>query len=300
MGSAFNPVVSPVVSPVQLATDPKDAGTFTGILDGLGVTPLGVWDVGHRLTSSYSGPLIRLIRASDSAEQDFGFNADGTLDTASIATFLSATTGDIVTIYDQIGSNDLTQSTAAAQPLYSVTGFNSGPTGDFDGSNHFMSADAIAATFDGTDVPFTTLFPARSDTLIASQTIWCAGDASNNAPLDYHGIEADGDWKDLRRGSGTANLGTVDANTDANIVTHYCPGATLSLWANETSQYDAAGYNIDGVFGVDRFSVGAAGQVSNTEFWNGAIAGGIVFNSAIDTTILAALRTAYIALKGLS
>lgn len=47
---------------------------------------------------------IRIKRASDSTEQDFITLADGSLDVASIATFLAATTGQVRKLYDQTGN----------------------------------------------------------------------------------------------------------------------------------------------------------------------------------------------------
>lgn len=59
---------------------------------------------------------IRVVRASDSAQSDINSLANGSLDAATLATFLTATTGKIVTWYDQVGTNDLTQSNDAERP----------------------------------------------------------------------------------------------------------------------------------------------------------------------------------------
>ena len=62
---------------------------------------------------------IRLVRASDSTQQDFVTLADGSLDVASIATFLASTTGKVVTIYDQSGNgHHATQPTDASRPPF--------------------------------------------------------------------------------------------------------------------------------------------------------------------------------------
>ncbi len=66
----------------------------------------------------YSGPLIRLRRASDDAESDF-FSIRGFLDTASIATFLGGSDGFARTLYDQSGNGrDAVQALADEQPKY--------------------------------------------------------------------------------------------------------------------------------------------------------------------------------------
>lgn len=95
----------------------------------------------RRLLSSYTGNILRLRRASDNAESDFGYVANGDLDTAAIATWLTATTGYVVTWYDQSGgSKNATQTTAAAQPLYVASGQNSKPVARFEGNDVLAEA----------------------------------------------------------------------------------------------------------------------------------------------------------------
>ena len=62
--------------------------------------------------------VIRLRRKSDDTEQDFTAKelTDGTY-----ATFASGTTAAVVTLYDQVGSRDLTNATASSQPDFTGT-----------------------------------------------------------------------------------------------------------------------------------------------------------------------------------
>src|SRR5262245_59121759 len=69
--------------------------------------------------------LVRIVRASDSTQQDFASAADGSLDAASIATILNATSGKVVTLYDQVGTNHLTQGTDSARPAITANALNS-------------------------------------------------------------------------------------------------------------------------------------------------------------------------------
>ena len=102
------------------------------------------------LDNTYTGDSIRVRRASDNAEQDIGFDANGDLDTSALDTFCSGTDGFVKTWYDQSGnSNDATQTTAANQPkIYdSSTGVvtdNGLPAMSFDAQYFSVSA---AATF---------------------------------------------------------------------------------------------------------------------------------------------------------
>lgn len=81
------------------------------------------------LTTTYSGPLIRVRRSSDNAEKDFypdsnneltGDSEDGASTTFS--SWISGTDGFGVTWYDQIGSQDVDQSLTNRQPRIAVSG----------------------------------------------------------------------------------------------------------------------------------------------------------------------------------
>jgi len=93
------------------------------------------------LDTDYTGSAIRVRRASDNAEQDIGFDANGDLDTTALATFCSGTDGFVKVWYDQSGNgNDAEQTTTTNQPkIYdSSTGVmteNENPALNFDGTN---------------------------------------------------------------------------------------------------------------------------------------------------------------------
>jgi len=95
-----------------------------GLLDAVGVdafTAIGF----KKLRSAYTGDCIEVRRSSDSTTQDIGFDANGDVDTAAIASFVGAgNTGTIVTWYDQSGngndwntSNTPNAGTSANEPI---------------------------------------------------------------------------------------------------------------------------------------------------------------------------------------
>lgn len=90
---------------------------FVGAFDDYASGAVGMWSLGRRMLSSYTGPLIRLRREPDQAESDFTYDADGNLDTVAIANFVGPFDAFVVKVYDQSGNaNDYTQSTAGQQP----------------------------------------------------------------------------------------------------------------------------------------------------------------------------------------
>jgi hypothetical protein len=87
---------------------------------------VGVWSIARRLVSNYTGPLIRIRRANDNAEQDIGFTASGghdVLDESAVTSFVGANNWFIVTVYDQsINGFHMTQATAGSQPQGGTSG----------------------------------------------------------------------------------------------------------------------------------------------------------------------------------
>jgi hypothetical protein len=76
----------------------------------------------RKLSSTYSGPCIRVRRASDNTEQDIGF-VNNSLDTASLTSFCSGTVGFIRRVYDQSGNSRHGEQTSALyQPVIYASG----------------------------------------------------------------------------------------------------------------------------------------------------------------------------------
>ena len=89
--------------------------SFTGLLDSLPASAAAF--ALRRLSGSYSGPLVRVRRASDSAQQDIPATVAGMLDTTTLSTFCSGTSCFASTLYDQSGNGqDAVQATASSQP----------------------------------------------------------------------------------------------------------------------------------------------------------------------------------------
>jgi len=82
-------------------------------LDAFG-TPV-VWYEMVKRFSTYSGACIRVRRSSDNAEQDINFVND-LLDTASLLLFVGAGNGFVTTLYNQVGTKNVTNATATQQP----------------------------------------------------------------------------------------------------------------------------------------------------------------------------------------
>jgi len=87
-------------------------GGFEGFLNQFPGAILGLSL--DKLDKNYTGSAIKVRRSSDNAELDIGF-VDGILDTASLLDFVGSGNGFVSVIYDQVGSNNMTQTTANLQ-----------------------------------------------------------------------------------------------------------------------------------------------------------------------------------------
>ena len=90
------------------------APTFVGLLDTY-PNASRAYSV-RRLNSAYTGPLLRVRRSNDNAEQDISYIGEN-LDTSALSSFVGANNGFVVTWYDQSGNGvNATQATAGSQP----------------------------------------------------------------------------------------------------------------------------------------------------------------------------------------
>lgn len=121
-------------------------------LDGAGAfsTPAAAYSL-RKLKSAYTGPAIRLRRASDNAEADINFLGftgftGAPLDTAAANAHCAATTCFIATWYDQSGNaRHWVQATAAAQPQYVASCVNGLPCARSLTGNKMVMAGSVTA-----------------------------------------------------------------------------------------------------------------------------------------------------------
>jgi len=88
------------------------SGGFQGLLNKFPGASLGLSL--DKLDKNYTGSAIKVRRSSDNAELDIGF-VDGVLDIATLLTFVGSGNGFVSIIYDQVGSNNMTETTANLQ-----------------------------------------------------------------------------------------------------------------------------------------------------------------------------------------
>lgn len=146
---------------------------FVGPYDG--ITFVGAYAT-RRLLTAYEGDCLLLRRSSDSAELAFGFDDEGNLNTAAIATWLGEDTAYVKTWYDQSGNaRHVSQATPENQPALNVSLIGSKPTIVYNATD---TLDAIVGTmFTGAQATVfeTSIWPAGIWPLLLSKEYTVGG-----------------------------------------------------------------------------------------------------------------------------
>jgi len=214
-------------------TDIVGTAAFSGLLDTYsGAT--AAYSV-RRLSSSYTGNLIRVRRSSDNAEQDISYDLNNVLDETALLAFVGANDGFVTTWYDQSGNTrNATNTTANKQPK-------------------IVSAGSILTQNSKPNINFTAqcLKIGTQVNLNAASYITFAGKSSSTAAYSSAGIlnyDASDD-PSLRFGAGSGNPGNeflmyfnggyaINAQTSGttySLFTHTMTGSyTATLFRNAT------------------------------------------------------------------
>lgn len=134
-------------------------------LPTVAVAPTAAWAF-RRVISGYTGNLFRVVRTSDSATLDISQTSTGQPDLSTFTTWVSGTTARVDIVYDQVGSNNLTQTTASNRPSFSE--------GD-------AYRGAYGSTHDGAGTQWLTIPSALTGNGRATTTFDIAHAASSNS-----------------------------------------------------------------------------------------------------------------------
>ncbi len=135
------------------------APAFTGLLDTYSGAAAAYST--RRLYSLYTGAALRVREDSGDTETDIGFDSNGDLDTAAIATHCGTANGYVTKWYGQESSGgtgsglDAAQATSGSQPqIYdgsAVITENGKPTLDFNGGKHITPSSSLSVALDATE-----------------------------------------------------------------------------------------------------------------------------------------------------
>ena len=219
----------------------------------------------RKLSSTYSGSCIEAYRVSDGATQDIGFDAEGLIDTAAIATFASGGEVRVRTWYDQSGNAlDAVQTTVSQMPQI------------YDGSAVNTENDTPAILWNGTNQTYlqTGLYDAWSDGSSFTTMVF-NGRQGPSGSHTYWDIETGVQ----RYSSGAGNIFALFYGTSqVQVSTNIAPATQgIHTWYNVASETDAAVY-IDGALKGTNTRTNPVGD-TNVSAYIGSRIGGSQWNS---------------------
>lgn len=252
---------------------------FVGAYDAI-PNLVHVYEPARRTLTSYTGPLVRIRRSSNNAEQDFGYVTNGDLDTAAIATFIGAGSGFVTSVYDQAGEDGPNNPVSSTQPIYVASGYSGKPVMRF-------SAHRLATTFVSA-----ALIQPVSIYAVAILNTGAVNDGLSHYILSGVGAgsmillkSATGTPDDWRINAGVSVLGGT-ADDTMNVWAALFNGVSSEFWINSVSK----GIGNVGASTMTGIAIGRTS--SNTNPWIGDIASVVIADPSHSTAERQAVQTA--------
>ena len=237
----------------------------------------------RKVRADYAEDAVRIRRSSDDAEVNVAFDSDGKVSTSSsisvvsgtvsgttLADFISGTDAFVHTWYDQVGSNDITQTTAANQPKIAESGALLADGVDFDGSASYLDAtSALGAT--ATVGAFIVHKPDDTD---ENQYLIDNRDGTGDGMRIMQRSDADGNYR-FSMDSTDVNSASGSVTTNETLLTAIQSSTAATLFKNAVQQATAAD---DAISVTAAFRIGA-NRVSTGTYFDGTIKEIILFTS---------------------
>lgn len=245
-----------------------------------------------RLIAAYSGPIFRLVRASDSATLDVSpASGSDKPDYAAIATWIGASSAAFDIVYDQTGSgNHATQTVAANRPTYVPSRTSGGVVGI-----SFDTAVQLSAVFKWFDLPTTISFDrlacsvafATDPNVSVANNVWCEWQNAAGTVTDFN-MYVRVDRAGLSSGGNSTKAANILPRMGVQFLGLSSGPSNLVAYAQDTSEnlavHTAAG---TGIYG------GWWGKSVAPAYTHRAVDYGfVIYGTALNATDMGALRTA--------
>jgi hypothetical protein len=242
----------------------------------------------RKLRTAYAGAAIRVRRSSDNVEADIGFSGNS-LDTAALTAHVGASSGFVVTWYDQSGNaRNVTQATTTSQPRIVNAGTievqNTKPSIFFDGTAHHLfnsSPFLYAAT--GWTAQFVLSGAGQADRRVIAE-----GASTGNNPIFSIGTKATNTSLGvfLRNDAGTEILNAaaapgITSSLDSTLrsITIRDNQTVIDGFNNGTAASPQGSYARSGALTLNRFAIGALVRAAAGSFFSGYISEVIIFEA---------------------
>jgi len=245
-----------------------------------------VYEPARCTLAAYEGqPLVRLRRASDDDEADFtnvsAFDLE--LDLAAIAAWAGGASY-LVTIYDQVGNDDVGERPDVEQPLFTADAQNGHAGGTYDGTND-LGRGAITNS-GALSQPFSVYAIAQLDVSAVNDGQWRSiidgYDLTNRLTAGVNRTATPDAWRINAGGEVTGG----DNDSNWNIWSMLFSGASSEFWLNGVSEAagNAGAHNADGL------TIGTS--YAGTMWWKGLITSVVIVDPAHSDSQRLAMQTA--------
>lgn len=229
----------------------------------------------RKLKSNYTGFAIRVRRSSDNVESDFGFLTDGTLDTASLLSFVAGGNGFVSIWYDQSGNNrNLTQTITGSQPLIVSAGSLIVINGTPAILDPVMKTTSFKAS--GVNDVLSGFFVGKKNIHNGSPTVWFT------ASTGHHHFTTNASSISFRHNLTTTSIANILALNTQVILSIFRYSATMMKYYKNTSLIADVALNGALISGEFRFS--GAGTYQEVIYYSSDMSSDIVgIHSDINT-----------------
>ena len=146
------------------------AAAYAGLGDTVPANVYGYWGLRAYSLATIGNNVVRLRRASDDTESNFVSLAGGALDVASIATFITSTTGWVTKLYDQSGQTnanptgpiDAAQTDHTKQPQLILSGVGTRAVMRFTGAEYLVSPNLVSNSVQPYSIPYAAKRPGTA------------------------------------------------------------------------------------------------------------------------------------------
>lgn len=235
---------------------PFPVGSATVAYTGPGdILSFAHWYGFRAYSAATAGTKAIRVRGADTVESDINTLANGSLDAATLAAFIvTHGASTVVTIYDKVGTADLTNATAANQPTVTTNGPNSNYAATFASASSQVLGSS--ANFSAQAQPVFWYVLAKATTPGADQGIWMqdSGSYTTGLLMDwlatghagfYGGTSFDGgalssgNWHSVQLlANGASSVSNIDGSeTTGDVGTQGIPAFQLWLGAEIAAKF---------------------------------------------------------------
>lgn len=274
--------MSPICRTTTIFSSGARLGSFTTLALVADIFPGTVAAYSFRkLRANYGGSAVRIRRASDNAEQDFGFAGGINFDSSGAASFIGGSTGFIHIWYDQSGNGkDASQATAANQPQYIAGAVGSFPAMDFSDAVQQGLFTATTVVMGGTKATAVciglrhTAVPTNSRLVSFTDSAQTNDSDNTGSAVFLQNDASGGGFKGFRN---SVSLGTVAGATETTFRleaiydgTNYKPyvNGTVGTTAASTSTFASNGKVNIGLNNMSDAGGFLKGRISEVMVWN--------------------------------